>query len=181
MLGCRRGVTPVRAQSRRQIGARCLPSVCLQWHRSGPAAVREGPGLWRQIAPRYPRSGPEAKFFFVNPWRRLPIVVDRKKEPHQARMQCHLKGPAIRAVCVRTVLTLAPRRCQLTTPVALLMASSSQSERRRSRYLPLKSRSLNRTGRGPRGHGPVEMFVETMSATRRRSSPGAPEVRRSQS
>ena len=34
-------------------------------------------------------------------------------------------------------------------PLAVLMASSLRSERRRSRYLPLKSRSSNRTDRHP--------------------------------
>ena len=42
--------------------------------------------------------------------------------------------------------------------MALPMASSFRSKRRRSRYLPLKSRSSNRTGRHPRGGGPVEVI-----------------------
>ena len=43
-------------------------------------------------------------------------------------------------------------------PLALLMASSLRSKRRRSRYLPLKSRSLNRTGHHPRVGGLVEVI-----------------------
>ena len=54
------------------------------------------------------RSAPEAKFFLVNPSRKLPVVGDEEMEPHQALMRCHTRGPANCVVCRCAVLTPAP-------------------------------------------------------------------------
>jgi len=89
----------------------------LQGDRNGSPAARVGPGSKHCVDPQHPPSGPEAKFSLVNPSRSLPVVVDHEMEPHQATMKRHPKGPWIRIVSRRILLTPVPGRCQLSTPV----------------------------------------------------------------
>ena len=82
-------------------------AVSLSWDCRQIPAADTVTGLAHESAPQRRRSAPEAKFFLVNPSRKLP-VVDEEMEPYQVLIRCHTKGTANCVVCQYAVLTPAP-------------------------------------------------------------------------
>ena len=161
-LGCQHNGTSVRAPRKRRSVARCIPRSVTALRpqlksngtrRVGLAALHR-PATFQiptrgQVLSRQP-AGTACSLLSITKWSRI-------------KRQCNATQNAPRiepfdgalAVCLDAE-TRADVNCRL--PLAFLMASSSRSERRRSRYLPLKSRSSNRTGHHPRGGGLVDVI-----------------------
>jgi hypothetical protein len=182
-LGCHHNATSVRASQKRQSVARCIPrsvtALRPQLRSSGTRRVGLT-ALHRPATSSIPTRGqvlsrqPPAQHARRCRSRNGAASRADATPPKMPRESSHLTAHGLDAD------TLADVNCPL--PLALLMASSSRSERRRSRYLPLKSRSSNRTDRHPRGGDLVEIVRRDhdcdLPALLRRA---LPEARRSQS